>query len=291
MEERLTPAPHTGLQTQLAPPDRSLRLAHVAPPMALRSASRGHRRWLLAPALALTAAGLLWGSGLVAAGTASGKPVPEPRLGTQTVSRSVLHVGGAACGASITGSGWVAGPGIVVTAAHVVAGVARPTVQDGRTELRAELVHFDARNDLALLRVRGLHAPALELAPDSPTGAAGRTIGFPGGGALRVDRTNLSDTETMLAPDVYGQGPLERRLTRFDGVVEGGSSGGPVVDGGGRVLTTVLGAATGPAGPTGMGVPNEIVSAALDGAAATPAVATGECAPAAPQQLASAPAV
>jgi S1-C subfamily serine protease len=57
--------------------------------------------------------------------------------------------------------------------------------------------------------------------------------------------------------------------------VRSGNSGGPMVDGRGRVVTTVFAATTtGPRG--GYGVPNATVRRALDGANAP--VSTGPCA-------------
>ena len=51
---------------------------------------------------------------------------PDPALlrapGVRRASPSVVRVLGTACGLSIAGSGWVAKPSLVVTAAHVVAG-------------------------------------------------------------------------------------------------------------------------------------------------------------------------
>ncbi len=49
---------------------------------------------------------------------------PDIRL----AARSVVRMTGNACGLGIEGSGWVAAPGLVVTNAHVVGGVARPSV-------------------------------------------------------------------------------------------------------------------------------------------------------------------
>ena len=58
------------------------------------------------------------------------------------------------------------------------------------------------------------------------------------------------------------------------GAVRSGNSGGPMVDGGGRVVTTIFAATTnGPRG--GYGVPNAIVREALAGASGT--VSTGPC--------------
>ncbi len=74
-----------------------------------------------------------------------------------------MRVLGTACGLGVEGSGWVAGPGLVVTNAHVVAGEDDTTVNlEGGSELDATAVHYDPRNDLAVLEVAGLDAPALD---------------------------------------------------------------------------------------------------------------------------------
>src|SRR5262245_4658565 len=80
-------------------------------------------------------------------------------------SQSVVRVTGIACGLGVEGSGWVARPGLVVTNAHVVAGIDAPRVDapNGRAFV-STVVAFDSTNDLAVLRVRGLPAPPLALA-------------------------------------------------------------------------------------------------------------------------------
>src|SRR3954453_24214123 len=90
---------------------------------------------------------------------------PEVRAAT----RSTVRVTGTACGLGIEGSGWVAGPGLVVTNAHVVAGEDDTTVQvqGAGPKLDAPAVAFDSTNDVAVLRVDGLSGvTALSLAPD-----------------------------------------------------------------------------------------------------------------------------
>ena len=69
---------------------------------------------------------------------------------------STVRVLGTACGLGVEGSGWVAGIGLVVTNAHVVAGQDDTTVSvEGGAELDATAVHYDPRNDLAVLRGAG----------------------------------------------------------------------------------------------------------------------------------------
>src|SRR5918998_649505 len=71
---------------------------------------------------------------------------------------SVVKILGTACGLGVEGSGWVAGAGLVVTNAHVVAGQddTRVLVQGEEPGLDAIAVAFDRRNDVAVLRVPGL---------------------------------------------------------------------------------------------------------------------------------------
>jgi len=59
-------------------------------------------------------------------------PPPDPsfaaRPGVLAAAPSVVRVSGFACGLGVEGSGWIAAPGVVVTNAHVVAGVLEPRV-------------------------------------------------------------------------------------------------------------------------------------------------------------------
>jgi S1-C subfamily serine protease len=208
-------------------------------------------------------------------------PAPTARIArdpdVRAASASVVKVLGSACGLGVEGSGWVAAPGLVVTNAHVVAGQRDTTVLPRGREpgLDATAVHFDARNDVAVLRVDGLDAPALRLAGDPQAGTSAAILGFPLDGPYRVRAARLGDTRAVLSEDAYGQGPVRRSVTALRGVVQSGNSGGPVVDARGRVVATVF-AATVSAPRGGYGVPNATVRRALAGGAAP--VSTGPCA-------------
>ena len=195
----------------------------------------------------------------------------------QAASASVVRVRGNACGLGVEGSGWVAAPGIVVTNAHVVAGqddtvVATP---DG-TEYDVEVLAYQPRNDIAVLRANGLDAVPLTLAPAPRRGASGAVIGYPGGGPLTLRPARLGRTGRVASQDSYGRGPVQRLMTPFRGKVEGGNSGGPVVDRSGRVLATVFAAST-DRDATGLGVPNRVVRRILGGRL-EPGADTGPCA-------------
>jgi S1-C subfamily serine protease len=80
----------------------------------------------------------------------------------------------------------------------------------------------------------------------------------------------------VLARDAYGQGPVGRTITSVRAQVRHGNSGGPAVDGNGRVQTTIF--ASRPGGELGFGVPSEIVRRALARARAGRPVSTAGCA-------------
>ena len=195
---------------------------------------------------------------------------PDPAIAddpdVERAGDSVVKVLGTACGLGIEGSGWVAGTALVVTNAHVVAGQDDTTVtlRSGET-LDASAVHYEPVNDLAVLRVAGLEAPALRLAPRVPRGAAAAVLGYPENGPLTVSPARVGSTGEVVSQDSYGRGPVRRRMTPFRGEVQSGNSGGPAVDAGGAVLTTVFAAEKGQGTPGGLGIPDEVVRRALEG--------------------------
>jgi S1-C subfamily serine protease len=213
------------------------------------------------------------------AGPAAPVEPPDPALArspaVQRARPSVVRVLGSACGLAVSGTGWVAGPNRVVTAAHVVAGQSDTRVEDAQGRRHdAQAVAFDARNDVAVLRVPGLRAPALRLG-DGAAGTAVAILGFPENRPFTAVAGRLGQTATVVTEDARGNGPITRTVTTLRGDVRRGNSGGPAVSAGGRVETTVFAARVGSGG--GFGVPPESVRRALAGA--NGAVSTGPCAP------------
>jgi hypothetical protein len=179
---------------------------------------------------------------------------------------SVLKVLGSACGLGIEGSGWVAGPGLVVTNAHVVAGESDTTVTTpSGSSFDAGAVHYDPRNDLAILRAPGLDLRALRIAPRVESGKTAAVLGYPENGPFAIAPARAGKTGKAISQDSYGRGPIEREMTPFRGRVKSGNSGGPVVGATGQVLTTVFAAQEGARRPGGLGVPNSVVRVALQG--------------------------
>jgi S1-C subfamily serine protease len=210
-------------------------------------------------------------------------PPPTSRIARDpdvaAAGRSVVRILGTACGLGVQGSGWIAENGIVVTNAHVVAGESDTTVQlrGVGPHYRATAIWFDSRNDVAVLRVDGIRGtPALRTNPDAPSGTSAAVLGFPLNGPYDVEPARLGQTSQVLTQDAYGNGPVRRLITSLRGLVRSGNSGGPVVDGAGRVVTTVFAATVGGTRRSGFGVPDTIVQSALRQASGP--VDTGPCA-------------
>ncbi len=198
--------------------------------------------------------------------------VPPPSRGILSVpgvrdaGGSVVRVVGTACGLGIEGSGWVAAPGLVVTNAHVVAGESdtRVEVAGSAPGLPAEALDFDPHDDIAILRVPGLSAHPLAIAPSAPEGAAGAILGYPQDGPFDVQPARIGQTRDVETENAYGRGPVLRSVTELRGLVRPGNSGGPIISSSGRVLATVFAAIASPSSRRGgFAVPNGLVRSQL----------------------------
>ncbi|HWH10045.1 MAG TPA: CvpA family protein [Solirubrobacteraceae bacterium] len=197
----------------------------------------------------------------------------------QQAEASVVRVLGTACGVGREGTGWVAAPGEVVTAAHVVEGEHDTVVEVGGNppQLPAAVIGLDTRNDIAVLRVPTLATPALPLASNPPADRAAAILGYPADGPFVLRAGRIGATVQRNAPDANGRGSVSRLLTPLRGLVIPGNSGGPMVDVRGRVVATIVAETFGGGILGGYAVGN--AATAHDLAAATAPVASGTCAP------------
>ncbi len=136
---------------------------------------------------------------------------------------------------------------------------------------------FDAHDDIAVLRVDGLHGAPLSMATSTPSGLAAAILGYPLDGAFDAEPGRLGQTEKVSTDDAYGRGPVVRTITSLRGRVRPGNSGGPMVDAAGHVVATVFAAITGTGSAGGFAVPNTIVRARVDAARVHGRVSTGPC--------------
>jgi len=157
---------------------------------------------------------------------------------------STVQVAGQGCGVIQEGSGFVVAPGLVVTNAHVVAGIASPDVIDATGRHPATAALFDPRLDIAVLRVPGL--ADLPLTVDDAIvgrGTTGVVMGFPGGGPLTARKAGVAAAFDAVGLDIYGTSQTTREIYQLDAVVQPGNSGGPLVASGDPTIAdgTVIG--------------------------------------------------
>lgn len=152
----------------------------------------------------------------------------------RTAAESAAKISGTAmqCGVNLTGSGFVVGPELVMTNAHVVAGLGSATVETGRDEVhRGRIVYFDPETDIALLYVEDLETPAIELAPDELTrGDSAAFIGYPAGGPQQIRSAVVASRANVSIANIYGEDPSRISVYQLSAEVAQGNSGGPLLD-------------------------------------------------------------
>ncbi|MGN6754162.1 MAG: MarP family serine protease [Intrasporangium sp.] len=174
------------------------------------------------------------------------EPPDRGVIGRQAIAaaqRSILKVttDSNRCASAQEGTGWVLEPGLVVTNAHVVAGAETVRVHTPTGDrYPAELVVFDPGRDLAILRVRGLPAPALQLGPSLRRGEGAVVAGYPLDGPYSVVPARVRNVLEARGRDIYGQDSVVREIYSLYTKVQPGNSGGPLLDTSGRVVGVVF---------------------------------------------------
>jgi S1-C subfamily serine protease len=214
-------------------------------------------------------------------------PAPDPRAVTKTTiiraEQSIVKIIGEApaCRQGQEGSGAVVSDGHVVTNAHVVAGVDRPTVQVGGVgpQLPARVVLFDPKRDIAVLAVDGLRARPLPLAPgDLAKSDDALVAGFPGNMAFKAGPARVRSVISAVGEDIYGGPGVTRQVYSLYADVEPGNSGGPLLSKEGRLAGIVFARSLDDA-HTGYALTLSEVTGDIDaGKLATTQVSTGGCA-------------
>lgn len=167
------------------------------------------------------------------------------------------------------------GSGVVLTADGAIA--TNHHVVDGATELRvifqdgrifdASIVGSDQLTDLAVLQIDAEGLTPIELGTTGPLVigdsaiAVGSPLGLSGGASLTVGVVSAFNREVRVDTDQFLYGMLQT-----DAPITNGSSGGALVDAGGKLIgiTTAIGVSE--AGPEGIGfaIPVELVTRITD---------------------------
>lgn len=195
-------------------------------------------------------------------------------------SASTVRIVGEACGQIKSGSGFVVSANLVITNAHVVAGVEQPLVQEqDEGSQQANTVLYDPATDLAILFVGATPGPPLRLASALvDRGTGGAILGYPGGGDLVGEPAAVRRSIPAVGRDIYGQQEVERQVYELQASIAPGDSGGPFVLSDGTVAGVVFAASSSDA-DTGYAIASTDVLPDLQAAQGlTAAVSTGACA-------------
>jgi S1-C subfamily serine protease len=207
---------------------------------------------------------------------------PQLRAAVAKAELSVFKVYGEApsCGRAIEGSSFLYAPHRLITNAHVVAGTDVTTVQVGNKSLRATVVLFDPRRDVAILDVPQLTAPTLTLATAPvATGTSTAVLGFPEDGPFTARSARVRTRTEITGNDIYGHAHVRRQIYAVRGVVRSGNSGGPLLSGGGQALGIVFATALDSSDTGYVLTAAEVAPDAAAGENANTAVGTGSCTP------------
>jgi S1-C subfamily serine protease len=191
--------------------------------------------------------------------------------------QSVVLVTSFGCGGIVSGSGFVASPGFVMTNAHVIAGVRRPIVKLSGKSYEATPLLFNPTLDVAVLRVDGLQAKPLSF--EQAAIAAGTPIvslGYPSGN-YTVSSGKILELDNVYTDNIYGTGQVNRLIYEFQADISKGNSGGPIILLDGKVAGMVF-AKSGAGGKLGFALPAASITQELERAqAATHRTGTGAC--------------
>ena len=194
--------------------------------------------------------------------------------------RSVVKVFSAGCGGYVEGTAFVVAPGVIVTNAHVIAGVKNPSVVVGIRSYPATPVVVDARLDLAVLRTAAPLGPALPLTTvTAPRGTEAAVVGYPENGPLHVSAAAVSATFTAVGRDIYGSGLVTRQVYELSATIRPGNSGGPVIGSDGSVIGVVFSRSTVASGVGYALTGSAVATTITHGESLTAPVSTGSCTP------------
>jgi S1-C subfamily serine protease len=214
---------------------------------------------------------------------ASAGPVTLPGSAQleQAVARdgaSTVKVIGNGCGEIQEGTGFLVAPGIVITNAHVIAGIDRPVVQDGAGVHQTSVISFDPAYDLAVMRVSGMTGRPLQLDPGQVSrGVQAAVLGFPDGGPFTAVPAGVLAEFEAQGRDIYGQGLTVRNVYEIQAGVRPGNSGGPLVEPDGDVIGVVFSRST-TDDQIGYALTSpDVLSHVLQAEASTRTVGTGPC--------------
>ncbi|MFF4439009.1 MarP family serine protease [Streptomyces sp. NPDC001621] len=191
---------------------------------------------------------------------------------------STVKIEGASGAEGREGSGFVYSARHVMTNAHVVAGIDRPSVRVGGVgrSYEARVVLFDPDRDVAVLFVPGLSAPVLRFDTSAVRGDSAVVAGYPQDGSLNLQAATVANRVRATGQNIYNDRAVTREIYSIRSTVRPGNSGGPLLTTEGRVFGVVFARSTSDAETGYVLTAAEVANDASRAALATLPVDTGE---------------
>ncbi|MET8559904.1 MarP family serine protease [Streptomyces flaveolus] len=197
---------------------------------------------------------------------------------TNAARLSTVKIEGAVGTEGREGSGFVYAPRRVMTNAHVVAGIDRPSVRVGGVgpSYAARVVLFDPDRDVAVLYVPDLRAPVLRFDGSAVRGDSAVVAGYPQDGSLNLQAATVGNRVRATGQNIYNDRTVTREIYAIRSTVRPGNSGGPLLTTDGRVFGVVFARSTSNAETGYVLTAAEVTGDARRAATATTPVDTGE---------------
>ncbi|MFE9094383.1 MarP family serine protease [Streptomyces sp. NPDC007264] len=197
---------------------------------------------------------------------------------TNAAKLSTVKIEGVAGDQGREGSGFVYAARHVLTNAHVVAGIDRPSVRIGGVgpSYPARVVLFDPDRDVAVLYVPDLRAPVLRFDESAARGDAAVVAGYPEDGDLTLRAATVAGRIRATGQNIYNSATVTREIYSVRSTVLPGNSGGPLLTTEGRVYGVVFARSTSDTETGYVLTAAEVASDAKRAARATAAVDTGD---------------
>lgn len=189
---------------------------------------------------------------------------PAVRSAIEAAGTATVRLESRGCGGVVSGSGFVIEPGLVMTNAHVVAGIDDLVVVDAAGSHPARPIYFDPDRDIALLRSQNLAGEPLSLADRlQDRGTKAVTLGYPGGGRLDAEPTGILQHVEATGRNIYNDTLVTRSVYELQASIASGNSGGPVVTPDGTVIGMVFARSISDSG-TGYALTSTVLASVVD---------------------------
>lgn len=143
--------------------------------------------------------------------------------------KSVFQIKGLGCKSLQYGTGFFVEENIVVTNAHVVAGVNSPKIFYEGNGFDLEFISFDPNSDLAILKSENFSQKPLKL-DDAKEGESGIVVAYVKDGEKIVTEVKVREKILAVGKDIFGQPGESREALSLEANIELGFSGAPIIN-------------------------------------------------------------